>query len=348
MQYIRAFLAIFLILLAACGTAPTVTEAPLPIQTPEPAVITTRFPGPTPTLAITDVAVPPDTPTAPSATGVEEPGGIPETGDEGDGTGDARGDAVGPPTHLSSILSYDIRDPSGVTIGKPSGLVIHLPAVPLIIEVDVQDPTYINYVILDPEPDQPLEDSSYFIPWSAFQTLVPSVEPENRALYLNVDQQVLSEAPNIAASVTPMAGVPGWDQDIINFWTGQGLNIQETDNFANSRHTLVSLPFSQFILWLSDGEELGTVSEFLVEPQTGQFEYVVLASGGGLGERVVPIPMERIIWTPDEAGSGPGILQVTADRTALGYSPYYSSLDELDTTQPGWDQEIKAYWINIE
>jgi hypothetical protein len=50
------------------------------------------------------------------------------------------------------------------------------------------------------------------------------------------------------------------------------------------------------------GEPLGTVEDLVFDPATGKISYAILAYGGllGVGEKLFPIPLERLHWRPGD------------------------------------------------
>lgn len=61
------------------------------------------------------------------------------------------------------------------------------------------------------------------------------------------------------------------------------------------------------------GDTLGNIEEVVLDLQTGQIAYLLLASGGflGIGEKYLPVPMEALYYKPE---AGEYQMDITKDR----------------------------------
>lgn len=106
-------------------------------------------------------------------------------------------------------------------------------------------------------------------------------------------------------------------------------------------------------VWNQNGDQIGTVSDMVVDFDNSNIPYVVVGTGGflGLGEKKVLVPWKMI--QVQMAGSGPA-----GDRNAILYTgdqDLYKNFPDADvsTLLPGagqtandWDTTLRNYWQN--
>ena len=100
------------------------------------------------------------------------------------------------------------------------------------------------------------------------------------------------------------------------------------------------------------GDTLGTIEDFLINPQTGQIEFAVLSVTGatgttptGVGEKLTPIP-----WKLLSASTAPGRLgtempsfTANVDKEKLTAAPNFDKNQWPDFGR-GWNQRIYSYY----
>jgi len=89
------------------------------------------------------------------------------------------------------------------------------------------------------------------------------------------------------------------------------------------------------------GEEMGSIDELVVDPNTGRVAYAVVELGGflGIGERNFPVPWALIQPTPDNQGM---ILNVPKDR--LTAAPQFTSSNRPDMSDRQWAMALHTYY----
>lgn len=88
-----------------------------------------------------------------------------------------------------------------------------------------------------------------------------------------------------------------------------------------------------------NGQDIGNVDDFVVEPETGRIRYVVINYGGFLdiGETEIALPLAALAWNAELE------LAVTLEEALLESLP---ALDDTwrDAPEAGWDTEIAVFW----
>lgn len=94
-----------------------------------------------------------------------------------------------------------------------------------------------------------------------------------------------------------------------------------------------------------EGEKLGSISNFMVDKESGQVEYAVLQFGGlfGIGSDYYPVPWSALEYDEDQGG-----YVIDIDKEFLENAPRYSSNKEPRFT-PEYGSEIDAaYGVEYE
>lgn len=90
-----------------------------------------------------------------------------------------------------------------------------------------------------------------------------------------------------------------------------------------------------------NGEEMGSISELVVDPTTGRVAYAVVELGGflGLGERNFPVPWTLVQSTPNGDGY---VLNVPKDR--LTAAPQFTKSNRPDMSDRQWAMALHTYY----
>ena len=91
----------------------------------------------------------------------------------------------------------------------------------------------------------------------------------------------------------------------------------------------------------ANGEEMGSIAELVVDPNTGRVAYAVVEAGGflGLGERNFPVPWALI--QPSQGGDG-YVLNVAKDR--LTAAPQFTRSNRPDMSDRQWAMALHTYY----
>ena len=95
----------------------------------------------------------------------------------------------------------------------------------------------------------------------------------------------------------------------------------------------------------TEGEKLGTISNFMVDKETGQVEYAVLQFGGflGMGSDYYPVPWAALEYDEEQGG-----YVIEVDKEFLEGAPRYSA-NEAPRFTPAYGSEVDAaYGVEYE
>ena len=89
------------------------------------------------------------------------------------------------------------------------------------------------------------------------------------------------------------------------------------------------------------GEDLGTIEDFMLDMQTGKVAYAVLSFGGvlGVGTKLFAVPPEALELDEEESGF---VLDV--DKETLKDAPGFDKDDWPDLADPALRTEIYSYY----
>ena len=93
----------------------------------------------------------------------------------------------------------------------------------------------------------------------------------------------------------------------------------------------------------SQGEDLGSIEDIMVDWHSDRIAYTILSFGGflGLGDKWFPIPLSSLTLGPAQQRF---IFDV--DEARLEAAPGFNPNELPDTADLGWDVDIRNYWTN--
>jgi len=103
----------------------------------------------------------------------------------------------------------------------------------------------------------------------------------------------------------------------------------------------------------STGDNLGTINDFVVNPQTGRIEFAVLSLTGptgttptGVGEKLTPVPWRLLNFNSGAGGIGQQQYTFTAtvDQSKLQSAPNFDKNQWPDFSQTDWHQKIYSHY----
>lgn len=128
-----------------------------------------------------------------------------------------------------------------------------------------------------------------------------------------------------------------------------GLAIAPTNAQTQSTTTTSSTTYVQaskivgMKVRTSNGEEVGTIKDVVLDRNTGCMAYTVLSSGGG-GSRTASAKTVAVPWTVYTASSDPSIMTVRVERDRIYNAPAfdYARIHEYETS--GYINNIYSYY----
>lgn len=163
------------------------------------------------------------------------------------------------------------------------------------------------------------------------------------------DPQMLANAPAFDASMLPQFGISagGWDSSIVSYWNkgGSSSTVSPTSTPASGLGALAGAMKLQGVFLASkvvgfsikdtNGQQIATISDAVVDVNSGAITYVILTVNG----KLVPVPVTELgidLATQSVVlQSGAASLQ-NAPSFILGKLPL--------TTSSDWDAQIKSFW----
>ncbi len=249
---------------------------------------------------------------------------------------------------LSNILGARVV-PSNVAVTKPEDIKDNqtLGTIDSVL-VDVQSGN-IDYVLLNPGEAVPnAPEGLVAVPFSAL-TIAPRSATASTA-YTNdyhdyftskLTAQDIQKAPVVNVDNTDFT-TPNFDTAWRSYFTGLSYQVPTVGQNGVLRLNSYGNIFAGTDVVDNAGNDVGNVSNFLLDPQKGVVNYVVVADGGflGLGENYTPVPWKDLTYQPKPQQFK---INVPVD---LSQAPAYTSLNDLNALGTNWDQEIVTFWNN--
>jgi sporulation protein YlmC with PRC-barrel domain len=304
-------------------------------------------------------------------------------GDGGDGTPAA---SEGGFVRLSNLMNATVMASDGAQVGQVDGVLVEHPAPPpeedageeagaataattptaeatAVEDTPVAEVSQFTarYLLLDvsanagPADDEesgiPGEDtdagtgsstgSIVVVPWQAF-----TFEGDSAAL--TIDSGTLASAPHLR--LTDIAGGgAAWHSNVASYWEGQGiagLPVTGADPAAGPNLALVPRDFRGILVAGAEGEDFGSVNDFIIDPATGEIAHVVVSGGEAFNDQLFVVPISHLTWT---AGTGGQLGSFTFNFPADTFqnAPSFQDLDslQLDEETVG---ELESFWSSVQ
>src|SRR4030095_10226007 len=89
------------------------------------------------------------------------------------------------------------------------------------------------------------------------------------------------------------------------------------------------------------GEDLGKIEDVVIDPQTGNIQYVILSFGGvlGINKKLFPIP-----WSSFSASRTRDYVLLDIPKDTLRRAPGFERGAWPDMADPGWQRRIDDYY----
>lgn len=159
-------------------------------------------------------------------------------------------------------------------------------------------------------------------------------DAERRAYVLTGTPEQLEAAPLFDPAQLPDMTIPGWDAPWNKYWQQQGeVSAAAVPTAGGEQQVKLSQLIGLPVFDVTNGS-LGEVEDAILG-QSGGILYLVVRAG----DLLRPVP-----WPDFEFDFSQGILTYLDDVGRLQQAPGYRTLDEIDTGQPAWDEQIRVFW----
>jgi hypothetical protein len=187
------------------------------------------------------------------------------------------------------------------------------------------------------------------LPWQALAA--PASGSASAGSYtLTVSSSVFTGSPRAAMSDI-QSGSGAWASSADAYWASQGLTIPATGSATgNPSDSLFLMTNSSDALKLVDqaNTTLGTTTDALIDPATGQIVYFQVNGGANLGNKTYVIPASLFQWTP---GSGSAAVNNPGQFSFNFPSSVLSNFPNIDLSN-GLDQntlnQLNQFWQGIQ
>ena len=235
-------------------------------------------------------------------------------------------------TRLSNLLKFQVQGLNNANLGKISDYIINTCE------------TFVIYFVVDPAGDLKLPPGKELvIPFEAVSINSGALDAQAKAIVVQISAEHVKAAP---AFPNPLALAPNnWEQPVRDYWQ-KVIRVGKLSSECNAiSGTVHKIAYGTQLIGadLKDGNHnlLGSVQEIILEPESGQVSFYVVALQGNQGLVLAPLSKTNI---PEEALK-PGAkieLVLLADNTKLMGAPRISSLDQAtDGTTQG---AARQYW----
>ncbi len=242
---------------------------------------------------------------------------------------------------LNNLIGQSVKSVNGETIGQVTGVVVNVAK-----SAEFALPN-VEYVTIAPAPSLGIGNNTLYVPASAFQ----AVNPSEQALTLKVDQNALAQAPNFAANNLPDVNTTNWDQQILSYWQNLGISVPvtgaNTGAELSSSTVVINGKSYDLSVYGVNGQVIGQVKDFLIDPETGQIRYAILQGGSDFENKVIPIPMSVLNWSLNQNAQSLGQLTLNQANSILQNAPAFTNLNDINSTLNTLSSQVENYWKSL-
>lgn len=231
------------------------------------------------------------------------------------------------PYRLSMVTDKDVKTQDGEDLGQIDRLVINT------------DGT-IRYAVLKTGDFLGMGGKSLLIPWQAFKPFTIQKEALSAdAMVLSTNKEALTAAPTLEGDNFDYTAAD-WDKAVTAYWSSQNMTVPVTGTGAAATPIVIKGDLGDVKAINAQGNDLGEISDFIIDPESGKIGYGIFNMGGflGVGERYIPVPWTSIKWAPESKA----VLNI--DKASLSTAPYFDKWDNLDLTAANFSTEWNTFW----
>jgi sporulation protein YlmC with PRC-barrel domain len=273
------------------------------------------------------------------------------------------------PNFASDLIGLGVRNQQGDNLGEINELVID------------RENGDIHYAVVGAGGFLGIGERLILVPFAALD-IDPRAQEVDQLVHLNVDQQVLTDAPNF--DDLPDVNAADWDADVRSYWQEHVDVLPVTGPEGQPVRAIRISDPTDINLLNANGEDIGDIEDLVLDIEGGSISYAILATGGvlDLGECLLPVPWNALDTVGDEevlegtpeatpmveatpiAGATPGatpaageegvvdedeiVFVLDTDAYDLASAPCYASMDEFpETRESDWDAELRNFWGEV-
>jgi sporulation protein YlmC with PRC-barrel domain len=270
------------------------------------------------------------------------------------------------PGRVSNLLDFDVYNRQDEQVGSVRDMVFNLQEMK------------IDYLIVDMGGFLGIGGKLVAVPYDQVEVQAATSEsaqsssgsessnqPQN-AIILDVTKDQMDQAPEFNPDMLPGLGEPAdnWDADIQSFWASGAAtgsagtetpmateSPQTTEASQSTQSSQINLVELQGVVLASDligfdiqgpdGQSVASVQDVIVNPDSGDLQYLVISVSGieGIDGQLILIPLQAFGLDIQNQ-----IFALKIDPQVLVGAPTFEQGNLPDTTQPDWDADIHAYW----
>jgi sporulation protein YlmC with PRC-barrel domain len=227
----------------------------------------------------------------------------------------------------SNIVGMRVDNPQGEHLGRIESLVM-----------DVKSGK-IRYAALSFGGFLGMGDKLFAVPWSALKIQYNTERSQNHAV-LDINKTRLEKAPGFDKNHWPDFANVEWANNI-NSYYGIGQATQTHAGMPARRiEDIVGV-----VVQNPQGEDLGKLSDVVINLQTGTANYAAMSFGGflGIGDKLFAMPWRQIDFRND-AKSQKLTAVVNVSKESLEKAPSFDKNHWPDFADPNWSRDIDRHY----
>lgn len=253
--------------------------------------------------------------------------------------------------HLSDLLQLQVQGQNNQSIGSVQNMVLDLKNLK------------VEYVIMSLDPSLGASGEQVVVPWSMLKLESSGSQGGQGVFIFNSEQQKLAGAPQFNPDNFPKLGQPAgnWDASIRSYWgleqgspsngnggagtpaapSGTQAPSQQTENTGLQGVVLANQVLA-YHLNASNGQQIAEVKDLILDPNSGELQYVLISINGLPGaynNEIIPVPLRALSWDPQN-----NTIKLNVPPQVLLNAPKFAQGQLPSTTNPNWDSEIRSFW----
>jgi sporulation protein YlmC with PRC-barrel domain len=95
------------------------------------------------------------------------------------------------------------------------------------------------------------------------------------------------------------------------------------------------------------GEELGTINDFVIDVQTGKVQYAAMSVGGllGVGDKLFAVPFAQLKF---DHGQDEMFFVLDMSKEKIAAAPGFNQNDWPDFADPSWAAKVEKHYRSVE